>query len=254
MPRFFVESLEEDTLVLSGEDGRHIAKSLRQQPGEELELCDGRGTDALAVIRGISGEQVTAEIRERRPSRGELPCRVTLYQALPKGDKLVFIVQKAVELGAAAIVPVLTSRCISRPDRQGMEKKRERLGKIAWEAAGVRMLTLTWNGPNELGSGHDTPGGLTAFGREAVAEMAKSPCPILFYERANTPLGAVLAPRPPEIALLVGAEGGFSPEEAQEAAAAGLSLCTMGPRILRCETAPLYALSAIGYAYENSAR
>ena len=78
MPRFFVESLEEDTLVLSGEDGRHIAKSLRQQPGEELELCDGRGTDALAVIRGISGEQVTAEIRERRPSRGELPCRVTL--------------------------------------------------------------------------------------------------------------------------------------------------------------------------------
>ena len=128
MPRFFVESLEEDTLVLSGEDGRHIAKSLRQQPGEELELCDGRGTDALAVIRGISGEQVTAEIRERRPSRGELPCRVTLYQALPKGDKLVFIVQKAVELGAAAIVPVLTSRCISRPDRQGMEKKRERLG------------------------------------------------------------------------------------------------------------------------------
>ncbi len=84
--------------------------------------------------------------------------------------------------------------------------------------------------------------------------MAKSPCPILFYERADTPLGAVLAPRPPEIALLVGAEGGFSPEEAQEAAAAGLSLCTMGPRILRCETAPLYALSAIGYAYENSAR
>ena len=242
MPRFFVESLEEDTLVLSGEDGRHIAKSLRQQPGEELELCDGRGTDALAVIRGISGEQVTAEIRERRPSRGELPCRVTLYQALPKGDKLVFIVQKAVELGAAAIVPVLTSRCISRPDRQGMEKKRERLGKIAWEAAG------------QCGRGllpEVRP--LLSF-REAVAEMAKSPCPILFYERADTPLGAVLAPRPPEIALLVGAEGGFSPEEAQEAAAAGLSLCTMGPRIPRCETAPLYALSAIGYAYENSAR
>ena len=146
------------------------------------------------------------------------------------------------ELGAAAIVPVLTSRCISRPDRQGMEKKRERLGKIAWEAAG------------QCGRGllpEVRP--LLSF-REAVAEMAKSPCPILFYERADTPLGAVLAPRPPEIALLVGAEGGFSPEEAQEAAAAGLSLCTMGPRILRCETAPLYALSAIGYAYENSAR
>lgn len=242
MPRFFLPDLSGDTVAIAGEEGRHIAGSLRCRPGDSLELCDGHGTDADAVIRDIAGGTVTAEITARRPSRSELPCRVTLYQALPKGDKLVFIVQKAVELGAAAIVPVLTSRCISRPDRQGMEKKRERLGKIAWEAAG------------QCGRGllpEVRP--LLSF-REAVAEMAKSPCPILFYERADTPLGAVLAPRPPEIALLVGAEGGFSPEEAQEAAAAGLSLCTMGPRILRCETAPLYALSAIGYAYENSAR
>ena len=81
--------------------------------------------------------------------------------------------------------------------------------------------------------------------------MAQSPCPILFYERAVRPLGELLAPRPAEIAILIGAEGGFSPEEAGQAAEAGLAVCTMGPRILRCETAPLYALSAIGYTYEN---
>ena len=87
--------------------------------------------------------------------------------------------------------------------------------------------------------------------REALDRMAQSPCPILFYERAVRPLGELLAPRPAEIAILIGAEGGFSPEEAGQAAEAGLAVCTMGPRILRCETAPLYALSAIGYTYEN---
>jgi len=239
MPRFFLPDLAGDTITIAGEDGRHIAKSLRCRPGETLELCDGRGNDALAVIRAVSGETVTAEIQERRPSRGELPCRVTLYQALPKGDKLEFIVQKAVELGASAIVPVLTSRCVSRPDRRGMEKKLERLGKIARDAAGQ-------SGRGALPAVRP----LLSF-RETVAEMAKSPCPILFYERAETPLGKILASRPPEIAFLVGPEGGFSPDEAEEAQQAGLALCTMGPRILRCETAPLYALSAIGYTYEN---
>ena len=146
MPRFFVESLEEDTLVLSGEDGRHIAKSLRQQPGEELELCDGRGTDALAVIRGISGEQVTAEIRERRPSRGELPCRVTLYQALPKGDKLELIVQKAVELGVYEVIPVAMRNCVvkleekkaailaPKPPRKPRKTKKQKIADILKKA------------------------------------------------------------------------------------------------------------------------
>lgn len=239
MPRFFLPDLSGDRVVIAGEEGRHIAGSLRKRPGDPLTLCDGRGTDADALIREIAGDAVTAEIVARRPSTSELPCRVTLYQALPKGDKLELIVQKAVELGAAAVVPVLTSRCISRPDSRGMERKRQRLQKIAREAAG------------QCGRGIlPEVGPLLTLG-EALQEMAKGPCPILFYERAVRPLGEALAPRPGEIAVLVGAEGGFSPEEAAQAEAAGLWLCTMGPRILRCETAPLYALSAIGYHYEN---
>ncbi len=239
MPRFFVPDLSGDALLLAGEEGRHAAKSLRCRAGERLVLCDGRGQDALGVVTEVTGDTVALQILERSPSRGELPCRVTLYQALPKGDKLELIVQKAVELGVSSIVPVLASRCVSRPDQKGMEKKRERLQKIAREAAGqsgrgvipqVRPM-LPWG--------------------EALRELAKSPCPVLFYEEARDPLGPLLEPRPPEIALMVGSEGGFSPAEAEEARERGVRLCTMGPRILRCETAPLYALSAIGFYYEN---
>ena len=239
MPRFFLPDLSGDTVAIAGEEGRHIAGSLRCRPGDSLELCDGRGTDADAVIRDIAGGTVTAEITARRPSRSELPCRVTLYQALPKGDKLELIVQKAVELGVFAVVPVLASRCVSRPDRRGMEKKRERLERIAREAAG------------QSGRGIVPAVEPLLPLREALDRMAKSPCPILFYEEAQGPLGPLLEPRPGELALMVGSEGGFSPGEAEEARERGIRLCTMGPRILRCETAPLYALSAVGFFYEN---
>lgn len=239
MPRFFVPSLAEDTITLDREAGRHIARSLRCREGDPVELCDGRGTDGAGIISAIAGEAVTVTVQERRPSRGELPCAVTLYQALPKGDKLELIVQKAVELGVSAIVPVLTSRCVSRPDEKSFAKKRERLQKIALEAAGQSGRGMV----PEVRPLLPYPA--------ALDEMAKSGCPVFFYERATRPLGEVLAPRPPVLSLLVGAEGGFSPQEAEQAAAAGLAVCTMGPRILRCETAPLYALSAIGYTYEN---
>lgn len=239
MPRFFVPSLAEDTITLDREAGRHIARSLRCREGDPVELCDGRGTDGAGIISAIAGEAVTVTVQERRPSRGELPCAVTLYQALPKGDKLDLIVQKAVELGVSAIVPVLTSRCVSRPDEKSFAKKRERLQKIALEAAGQSGRGMV----PEVRPLLPYPA--------ALDEMANSRCPVLFYERATRPLGEVLALRPSALSLLVGAEGGFSPQEAEQAAAAGLAVCTMGPRILRCETAPLYALSAIGYTYEN---
>lgn len=239
MPRFFVPDLSGETILLAGEDGRHLSRSLRCRVGDPVELCDGRGTDGFGLIGSIQGDTVTVELKERRPSRSELPCFVTLYQALPKGDKLDFIVQKAVELGVSAVVPVLTDRCISRPDKKGMAAKLERWKKIAREAAGQSGRGIL----PEIRPLLPYPA--------ALSEMKKDQCPILFYEKADRPLGEVLSSRPGAVSFLVGAEGGFSPEEAQQAEAAGLTVCTMGPRILRCETAPLYALSAIGYAYEN---
>lgn len=239
MPRFFVPDLSGDVLTLSGEDGRHAAKSLRCRVGEELELCDGRGAECLCAVAAVEGDTLTLRVVERRPSRGELPCRVSLYQALPKGDKLELIVQKAVELGAAEIVPVLTQRCVSRPDSRAMEKKRERLQKIALEAAKQSGRGVV----PQVAPLLDFPA--------ALAEMARSACPLFFYEGGGEPLGKALSAQPGSIALMVGPEGGFDPAEAQAARDAGLRVCTLGPRILRCETAPLYALSAIGYVYEN---
>ena len=239
MPRFFVPDLSGETVLLSAEDGRHLARSLRCRTGDPVELCDGRGTDGIGVVAAIQRDAVTVELRERRPSRSELPCSVTLYQALPKGDKLDFIVQKAVELGVSAVVPVLTGRCVSRPDKKGMAAKLERWNRIAREAAGQSGRGIL----PEIRPLLPYPA--------ALSQMKNAQCPILFYEKADRPLGDALSSRPGTVSFLVGAEGGFSPEEVQQAQAAGLAVCTMGPRVLRCETAPLYALSAIGYVYEN---
>ena len=239
MPRFFVEGIGGDVLRISGEDARHIAFSLRCRPGELLTVCDGRGMDCLCRIVSLDRAEVLLEAVSREASKGEPPVRITLYQAMPKGDKLELIVQKAVELGAAEIVPVITSRCVSRPDGKSMEKKRDRLQKIALEAA------------KQSGRGIIPAVRPMAGWRQALEELSQEELPILFYEEGREPLGPLLRSRPDRIGIMIGSEGGFSPEEAREAAARGIHLCTMGPRILRCETAPLYALSAITYTYEN---
>ena len=109
MPRFFTETLSGDRALLTGEDAAHISRSLRLRPGEEIDLCDGKGTDYHCRILS-TGETVEVEILDRYPSETEPKVRLVLYQACPKGDKMELIIQKAVELGAYAIVPVLTDR------------------------------------------------------------------------------------------------------------------------------------------------
>ena len=123
MPRFFVDSIEESSIEISGGDARHIALSLRMKQGDGLVLCDGNGGEAVCKIASLCPESVILDVEERRKSLAEPKTRVTLYQAIPKSDKLEYIVQKAVELGAYRIVPVLTSRCISRPDEKSAVKK-----------------------------------------------------------------------------------------------------------------------------------
>lgn len=239
MPRFFTEEITDTTAVITGEDARHIARALRCRVGEELMVCDGRGGDFRCRIASIADDAVGLEVLERTSSAGEPPVDIRLFQALPKGDKLELIVQKAVELGVGTITPVLTEYCVSRPDPKAMEKKRERLNRIALEAAKQ--------------SGRGVIPQVTALLTlpQAIVEMGKAQAAILFYENATDPLGAVLASRPGSISLLIGAEGGFASAEVEQARQAGLVVCTMGRRILRCETAPMYALSAITYEYEN---
>ena len=239
MPRFFLPGASGPELVLTGEDARHISRSLRSRPGEQFTVCDGAGTDFLCEVTEITSEAVYLKVLEQTESRSEPPVEITLYQALPKSDKLELIVQKAVELGVSAVVPVLTERCISRPDGKSMEKKLERLRRIAQEAA------------QQSGRGRIPEIRPLMEYAGALDDMKRAEQGILFYERADFPLGRALEGRPRTIAVLIGSEGGFSEREAEQAQKAGLAVCTMGPRILRCETAPMYALSAICYEYEN---
>lgn len=237
MPRFFVDSVEADFAEITGEDARHIALSLRMKNGEQLVLCDGKGREAKAVIREAFPESVVLDITERRNSIAEPETEVVLYQALPKFDKLEYIIQKSVELGVSKIVPVLTSRCISRPDEKTMKKKLERLRKIADEAA------------KQSGRGKLPEVGEMLSFKNAVLEMEKAETPIFFFEHAEYPLREIMEKRNGgKIAMMVGCEGGFSDDEAKFAAEHGALIASLGPRILRCETAPVAALSAIMYA------
>lgn len=237
MPRFFVESIENDFIEITGDDARHIALSLRMKKGENLVLCDGKGKEADAVIREAFPESVVLDITERRNSASEPETEVILYQALPKFDKLEYIIQKSVELGVSKIVPVLTSRCISRPDEKTMKKKLERLRKIADEAA-------KQSGRGKL----PEVGELLSF-KNAVLEMEKAETSIFFFEHAQYPLREIMEKRTGgKIAMMVGSEGGFSDDEAKYAFEHGAMIASLGPRILRCETAPVAALSAIMYA------
>lgn len=237
MPRFFCGQVSGDTAVVTGEDARHMALSLRMKTGEAVTVCDCAGRDYQCRIQAISPEQVLLRVGESAPSAGEPRVEITLYQAMPKGDKFESIVQKAVELGAARIVPVLTRRCVSRPDEKAMRKKLERYNRIALEAA------------KQCGRGRiPTVEPMIDFS-QAIERMKCEPLAILFYENADRPLHEVLgAGVGDRISLLVGSEGGFEPSEARLAIDSGLAALSLGSRILRCETAPIAAIAAVLYA------
>ena len=242
MPRFFIDAPPADDIVLlTGEDARHIACALRMQPGESLTVCDGAGTDYDCVLEQAAPDEVRACVTGSHPSAGEPDVRVTLYMALPKADKMELIVQKATELGVTEIAPFISSRCVSRPDDRTLDKKCARWGKIAAEAA------------KQCGRGRIPRVCQAVSLEEAVRQAAQTALPLLLYEgeRENSLRAALQGDKPETVALMVGPEGGFAPEEAVAAVAAGLKSVSLGPRILRCETAPLAALAAVMYQSGN---
>ena len=134
MPRFFTDNINENDIVLDGENARHIGRSLRMRPKEELTVCCGV-IDYDCEIRQITEDCVYLDLLEKHPCYAEPTVNVTLFQAVPKLDKLEHIIQKSTELGVSRVVPVLTRRCISRPTEKDFAKKLPRLAKIAEEAA-----------------------------------------------------------------------------------------------------------------------
>ena len=239
MPRFFLpqEALHERFLTLTGEAAQH-AKVLRLKNGEAVTVCDGNGTDYACIVSDVSAGQYSLVVQGSRPSEAEPRVRTALYVAFPKSDKLEHIIQKATELGADEIIAFPSTRCVARPDAKALPKKLERWQKIAASAA-------EQSGRGKVPQVLAMESYALAVARACTADLA-----INFYENeAGFTLHDALNRAPfRSAALMTGPEGGFSAEEIAHAVQAGMKICTLGRRILRCETAPLCALSALMYA------
>jgi len=237
MTRFFVspEEMQAAFLVLTGENAQH-AKVLRLKNGEEVLVCDGQGNECLCTVSDVSPGQISLVVNSRQESDSEARVKVSVYVAYPKADKLEHVIQKATELGAFEIIAFPSARCISRPDEKSLKKKLERWQKIAASAA------------EQSGRGR-IPQVLTlASYAEALQRASAADKALLFYENERaTTLKMALEGEYTTVSLLTGPEGGLEEKEVQQAVTAGLQVCTLGKRILRCETAPLCALSAVMY-------
>ena len=239
MPRFFINYVPEEYAVITGEDGRHIARSLRMQQGESLILCDSIGTDYNCTIESVADSGVTVRVLNFCKSVAEPSVKVTVYQGLPKADKMESIVQKAVETGAVRIVPVMAARCVSKPDEKAAAKKTERWQKIAEEAA------------KQSGRGViPEVSALTNF-KAAVKEAAQNGEIILFYEGGGQSIAKLINFKTGYLSIFIGPEGGFEQSEVDFALQNGAKIGTLGARILRTETAPIAALAAIMLATGN---
>ena len=238
MTRFFIDpsSFSQDIIRLDAENEKH-ARVLRLKEGEQVLICDGLGHECLCDAV-TSADHLEYRVVERRNSVSEARIRARVYMAMPKADKLEHVIQKATELGAEEIVTFPSARCVARPDAKSLKNKLERWQKIASAAAEQSGRGLI-----------PTVRVLDSF-TAAVKEAASADLPLFFYENehAVTLHDALEGRSYRTVSIFTGPEGGLEAGEAELAASAGMSVCTLGSRILRCETAPLCALSAVMFA------
>lgn len=246
MPRFFVrqESVGENEISIRGEDAHHIARALRMAVGDGITVCDMNGNEYdCSIISFDSDREVKARINSVKHSENEPPIYIRLFQALPKGDKLDTVIQKAVECGASEIIPFESERCIVKIKPDGEERKTERRNRIASEAAKQCGRSVI-----------PTVRGTVGFS-EMLSLALESDETLFCYEGDGTiPLGRILGEwrekMPKSVSVIIGSEGGFSVSETQRALEKGTRLTGLGKRILRTETASGFVLSCIVCACE----
>jgi 16S rRNA (uracil1498-N3)-methyltransferase len=245
MLHIFVDpsAMQGDFLVITGEDVNHIRNVLRMKPGDEISVSNGQDPAEYRYgIETIEPDRVTCRLRFVKEADVELPVRTVLFQGLPKAEKMDWIVQKTVELGVTEIVPVSMERSIVRLDAQKADKKTARWQTIAEAAArqSRRAIVPQVHAPMTM--------------REAVAYAGSCDVRILPYElsedsRSTRELFDGIRPGS-SLAVFIGPEGGFAPEEVEEARAGGILPVTLGRRILRTESAAMVVLSWLIYTLE----
>lgn len=243
MPRFFVDTPPQDGLIsITGDDSRHIGRAQRMRIGDNLTVCCNK-TDYFCSILSISDSEVIAKVLEHKKSC-EPSIELTLFMAMPKADKFESVIQKSTELGVIKIVPVLTRRCVSRPEQKQFQKKLDRLNKIALEAA------------KQSGRGI-VPKVSDIINLDECAQCIKNfDLSLVCYEKGGISLGECgLSNRKSDIdkkiALIIGSEGGFDEDEILRLESCGAKRIWLGERILRCETAPVAAASIIMHLTGN---
>jgi 16S rRNA (uracil1498-N3)-methyltransferase len=244
MPHFYVppENITGDRFFLGPEESRHIARVLRKKPGEEILLFDGKDRGFRALLRAVSPERVEGSLLSADDAAPALPYRLRLFQGLPKGDKMELILEKMTELGAAEVVPLVTERSVPRIPADRLENRLERWRKIVLSAAkqcGQTRVPVV-GAPLDFSAALALcgPGELTLFPWEGEERLTL---------KAVLREGAL----PPVVNLFIGPEGGFSPAEADRAREKGARAVTLGPLILRTETAGFMAAGALLYEWGN---
>jgi len=238
MHRFYVEQdlIRENYISIIGSDVNHIKNVLRLRQGDEIVICNGQGKDYYCIINRVSDNEIVAKIDAVRDTEAELKSRIVLFQGLPKKDKFELIIQKAVELGAAEIVPVMTGRVVVKlEDKKKEEKKMQRWQAIAMEAA------------KQSGRGIIPAVRPVHSFFDAVKALSRMELALIPYEKATDInitrelLGKIA--NYSQIGVFVGPEGGFEADEIRLAIEHNIRPITLGRRILRTETAGLAILS-----------
>lgn len=245
MHHFFVspDKVNEQDIIINGPDVNHIKNVLRMKTGEEILISDGQGQDYLCVISSMDEEKVIASITDKNYSGTELKTRIWLFQALPKNDKMEFIIQKAVELGAYAIVPVKTSRCVVKLDEKKTQTKLKRWNAISESAAKQSRRSII---PEVL-----KPMDFA----DALLYADRFDMNIIPYENYKDMEQTVKTleniEEMKDIGIFIGPEGGFAEDEIEKAMALSVHPISLGRRILRTETAGMSILSVLMFRLER---
>ena len=234
MKRFYLEGQIGDEVALSPRESAHILKVYRMKAGDKLILFDDSPYEYLCEIAGTEGGIARARVLEKRENPAEPGVCITLYQAVLKGDKLEYALQKCVELGASGFVPFFAERCVKILDEKGREKLRTRMEKIAIES--VKQCRRAKIPKVEAAVSFD----------EMLTRISKHDYILFAYECETRRIGHI-----PEdvknIAVIIGPEGGFAPGEAEKIKQTGAVSIGLGPRILRADTAAIAMTAILSY-------
>ncbi len=258
--RVFVptENLSSGKAVISGGDAFHISRVMRLCAGDIITVCDMQRRVYNGIILSATDDEIICSLEETEHKDTELPCFVTVYQGVPKGDKIETVIQKSVELGATRIVPVLCERSVSRPDKKSAASKNVRYNKISESAAcqcgrliipEVSMMITFDEMISEMKKNEkesDKQISFACFEGEEKVRIKDFLDKKLKFSNKNNELSASMS----NISFFIGPEGGISEKEIEKLTDSGIQTVTLGKRILRTETAALYVLSAISVLLE----